>query len=296
MNRSRVQGPMLRRARHAAGLASLRWALPAAIGFLGVSCAGSPPPPTAEIRVQDADPSAQPESAEARRQVPPGGAWWTAHRPCEDGAEALPVAEPPDFDAFACRLPNGQNHGWFTSWYENHRLRRHGHFDHGAKDRTWSEWSASGELTSQAEYLADQPHGRSRTWGPRGVLLTDCNYEHGLLQGFCAEFYVTGSPRRHVWYRAGTPHGEFESFLANGSTQDKGRYVDGARDGEWISCDEKSCRRGAFEHGVESGIWTEQDADGVTLSTEDYSVVGQRTRIDYCQGRPCKRTVYVWRP
>ncbi|MGE0326328.1 MAG: toxin-antitoxin system YwqK family antitoxin [Polyangiaceae bacterium] len=278
---------------------SSRWllvGLTLGAGNLGVSCAASQAPPSVEIRVQDADPSPDQDATVGQRQPPPGGAWWTASSPCEDAAEALPVADPPDYDAFACRLPDGTNHGWFTSWYENHRLQRHGHYDHGARDRVWYEWSATGELTRQDEYLADKLHGRSRSWGPRGVLLADCNYERGTLQGFCAEFYVTGAPRRHTWYLAGTPHGEFESFLSNGSTQDKGRYVNGVRDGEWLMCDDKSCNRGEFKNGVESGVWTAQDSDGVTLSTEDYSVPGQRTRIDYCQGHPCKRTVYVWRP
>lgn len=291
----RVQGPMRGADSQPGGRWTLFWLLTSS-AILGVSCAASPLPPAVEIRVQDADPNADSADESGQRQIPPGGAWWTAESPCEDGAEALPLAEPPDFDAFACRLKDGTSHGWFTSWYENHRLRRHGHHDRGQKDRTWYEWSSSGELTSQVEYLADQPHGRSRSWGPRGVLLSDCNYERGLLQGFCAEFYVNGAPRRHTWYHAGTPHGEFESFLSNGSTQDKGRYSNGVRDGEWLMCNESSCSRGEFRAGVEAGVWTEQDPDGVTLSTEDYSVPGQRTRIDYCQGRPCKRTVYVWQP
>ncbi|MCB9586596.1 MAG: hypothetical protein H6718_14445 [Polyangiaceae bacterium] len=267
-----------------------------ALGFLGVSCAASQTPPSVEIRVQEAEPTAEVEPDVGQRQPPPGGAWWTAPSPCEDGAEAVPVAEAPEFNAFGCRLPDGTPHGWFTSWYENQRLRRHGHYDHGAMDRTWYQWRPSGELARQDEYLADKLHGRSRTWGPRGVLLSDCKHEHGVSQGFCAEFYTSGAPLRQFWYSAGVQHGEFESFFPNGSTQEKGSYVNGMRDGEWLLCDEKSCRRGAFVGGVETGIWTEEDPEGVTLSTEDYSVAGQRTRIDYCQGHPCKRTVYVWRP
>ncbi len=275
---------------------TLRSALILTLG-LGVGCALQNPTEPSQIRVAFEAPSGEAPETTERRQLPPSGAWWTRAAACPDGAAVVqlaPSAEVGMAEGYGCQLPSGVAHGDYTAWRAGGVLLEHGSYERGAKERLWLSYATGGEISARENFHADELSGRVQRYAA-GVLILDATYVAGRREGPLLAYHGNGKLAERASYVADEPHGLFESWDEAGEVSAHGSYVAGVQQGAWTICEADQCTSAHFDAGAQSGLWEVRDRAGVTQRTEDYTVPDQLTRIDYCQGHPCKRTVFVRR-
>jgi antitoxin component YwqK of YwqJK toxin-antitoxin module len=101
------------------------------------------------------------------------------------------------------------------------------------KHGTWREWSETGTLLKEGEYVMDKKQGVWRLWSDEGVLLSEGRYRDGLMEGVWKEWFESGKLAREVFYRLGRIDRYDNSWYENGQKMGECPYKNYQRDGIW---------------------------------------------------------------
>ena len=134
------------------------------------------------------------------------------------------------------------NHGTYTMYDPDGRIRRTGEFRNGQQHGKWIHlfdrddghlFSAKGDnqftgpFVSEASFEAGKLHGVWSIKAHGGQKVVEWGFEHGNRHGKSAWWYANGENRLEATYKNGILHGDVLEWGRDGALAKRGTYVDG---------------------------------------------------------------------
>jgi antitoxin component YwqK of YwqJK toxin-antitoxin module len=133
----------------------------------------------------------------------------------------------------------------YWKFIENN-IKSEGFYKNGEEDGVWKEYYKDETLKSSTTYVNGNKVGWAEEYLPNGSITKKGNYNKGkgLFGGDSYEpkgiwnywtYYSNGqlNTKKTIDEDTGFEIGDYESYYENGDLQEKGKYVNNKRDGEW---------------------------------------------------------------
>tara|TARA_B100000686_G_scaffold76341_1_gene82280 strand:- start:4656 stop:6947 length:2292 start_codon:yes stop_codon:yes gene_type:complete len=159
---------------------------------------------------------------------------------------------------------NGKPSGYFTYWNENGQRREEGNFNVGEKEGLYTYWHENGQKRQEILYKKGKRHGKTTVWWQNGQKKKEGLNKDGKPVGEWDYWSESGgslkknssSKRKQVPLNKQkvTPEivkeenlsntekqteGSYVTLHDNGMIKEKGKYVNGKKEGEWRSYNSK---------------------------------------------------------
>lgn len=139
-----------------------RHLLPISLAFAVAACASEPAPRAQAPSTTQAGPLENTWTPQS-----PQPKWWEAgDSACKDGAKLVGVP-PPNGSVLECRLPNGNQHGFSSVWYENGHEGTLTEYANGVRNGRWLYWSHNHPLID-GQFRDGRRDGRWIFWFDAG--------------------------------------------------------------------------------------------------------------------------------
>jgi hypothetical protein len=132
----------------------------------------------------------------------------------------------------------------------------------------WRSYSATGVLTEEQQFLADQPTGVVRRYHPDGRLRESGVLFNGNKVGRWRTFDLNGQQLSEQWWLGDQPEvrtGWSTMWHPSGKPAEAGPWIGGRQDGFWQAwrVDGSPVSAGVFDQGEPTGSWRTWNAAGV---------------------------------
>lgn len=156
---------------------------------------------------------------------------------------------------------------WITRYPTNEVWASHMYDYRGLKHGLCNIWHKNGNLKARGMYKDDMKEGEWEYWMPDGKRCIRGSFSRGKREGLWVFRSKMGS------YKHGKMHGKWTKFYSNGIKAIEGTYLMGVKDGYFTYryYSGMVCKEGAFENGVERGLWFEYSPCGVVIQTINYT-------------------------
>lgn len=209
-------------------------------------------------------PCVEPQSDDARADVPDEPRWITLHD--AEGrvlAEGRSVGGVPD-GPWLFRGVNGTRQaagvfhqgladGPWHAWHDDGAPRAELGYEAGLPEGLRVEWWPNGVKALEGRYVEGLRNGPWSAWHESGALRSQGAYADGLRDGPWSEGHASGGVRAQANYVAGRRDGLYRAWHENGAVAEDGRFVDGLREGTWgffTPAGERERRSGVYVAGV----------------------------------------------
>jgi antitoxin component YwqK of YwqJK toxin-antitoxin module len=203
-------------------------------------------------------------------------------------------------------------------YYSYDKLLKSGAYKLGKRSGFWQIYDNVGDLRVSGSYMNGTKNGEWKYYFPNwrdmndsfydfsGALYLVENYHEGILNGQFIRYYDVRNPgctqmddddnfynmracdwndvykkNESVFYNMGMMNGLYELYDSNGIIEQKGSYVNGLKDGEWLhrivgsSSDVEAggytYQKGKYVRDEKAGIWNEYNASGQLVKTTNYA-------------------------
>jgi uncharacterized protein len=126
----------------------------------------------------------------------------------------------------------------------------------GSKNGPWKEFYKDGVLKAEGNYTNDTKTGLWKYYHPNGQLEQIGKYNAaGDPEGPWRWYYASGNMLREENYYRGKRDGYLEEFTEDGGIIEQGEFLDGYKEGPWITVIGDYCQKGTFRDGLRTGLW-----------------------------------------
>src|SRR5690554_608796 len=125
----------------------------------------------------------------------------------------------------------------------------------GKKMGEWKHFFPNGIVSSQGNYDADLKEGKWIFYYETGDVKQVGNFRNNLETGVWQLFFISGKLKSVEQYRGGKRNGEIIQYNENGKKVVTGNYEDDLRHGEWIIQVGDIIQKGSYVYGELDGEW-----------------------------------------
>ena len=79
------------------------------------------------------------------------------------------------------KIKNGEDHGYYKSYYRNGRIWKEGEYDMGVFTGKHTIWSIDGQKLLEGEYVKHERHGIWYNWDQDGMICSVTKYNKGVI-------------------------------------------------------------------------------------------------------------------
>ena len=168
-------------------------------------------------------------------------------------------------------IPDGS---WKT--YKYNKLAEERNYDNGVLNGPSKEYYPDGTVKTSRNFVKGKPDGKFLQYGANGKIESEVNYKNGLQDGPEIRYDSEGNIRSQSNYTEGKASGkEIKNISSN-----TGDYVqtanynkEGKYDGEYseIFTNGKVKQKGRYVNGKKEGTWEYGKKDGQKIRTEEYA-------------------------
>lgn len=133
----------------------------------------------------------------------------------------------------------------------------HGIIDEsGKKQGKWIHYYDNGSIESEGSYVDNVKRGLWTFYFENGNIEETGSFDAlGQYNGDWKWYYKDGSIRIVEFYFEGEQEGKYSEYDVDGTILLEGTYVNGIREGEWISTVHGYIEKGSYLENVRDGIW-----------------------------------------
>ena len=126
----------------------------------------------------------------------------------------------------------------------------------GYKQGKWKEFYITGELKAEGEYINDKKIGEWIYYHQNGKIEQRGKYDkNNKPTGDWKWYYESGNILRTESFIRGLPEGVMVEYTDSSEVVTKGLFIEGEKEGPWISNDGDMKYEGEFKAGVKTGKW-----------------------------------------
>lgn len=126
----------------------------------------------------------------------------------------------------------------------------------GYKQGKWKEFYISGELKAEGEYVNDKKINEWVYYYQNGKIEQRGKYDKSNKPtGDWKWYYESGNILRTETFMRGRAEGEMVEYTDSSQVVTKGLFVDGEKEGFWLSNDGDMRYEGEYKNGLRSGLW-----------------------------------------
>lgn len=118
-------------------------------------------------------------------------------------------------------------HGWAREYTESGILKAERQYVHGIREGISRLYYTTGELMTEWNYKNGKRHGPSLGYFKNGRLKDKGTYQNDLLEGTVFKYYPSGAVKARMNFKNDQLEGESTTYYENGQTQHIYRYFDG---------------------------------------------------------------------
>lgn len=140
----------------------------------------------------------------------------------------------------------GDYQGDWKLYYETGELKAEGQYENSLRVGDWIFYHKNGEIESKGKYVEGLPHGQWK-W-----------------------YYDDGKLRRQEFYRRGKEDGESVEYDNEGNVISEGEFISGLKEGEWYYHVGDHTEKGKYLDGERNGLWVYEYPDGAINYEGEY--------------------------
>jgi antitoxin component YwqK of YwqJK toxin-antitoxin module len=120
-------------------------------------------------------------------------------------------------------------------YYDGQLLKAMGGFHNQKKDGLWKYYSLEQVLVTEESFKDSIKDGPWRIFYSDGKLASESYWKMGKMEGCWKEYFENGTLKLNCNYINDQLHGDYQLNYINGNPIQKGKYIFGLKDGQWIS-------------------------------------------------------------